>query len=196
MALSPVDVVLHPVRLRIVQAFLGDRSLTTAQLGEALADVPTATLYRQVATLVEGGVLEVAAEHRVRGAVERTYRLREGAAYIDAGAAAGMTPDEHRQGFLVFVLGLLGELDRYLASGDVDLVRDGVGYRVHALHLSDDELADLVADLRAVILPRLGHEPAPGRRRRLFSTVLLPADDGTPPGQDRGGPDDDGAGAT
>lgn len=179
MALSPVDVVLHPVRLRIAQAFLGGRSLTTAQLGEAMADVSTATLYRQVATLVEGGVLEVAAEQRVRGAVERIYRLREGAAYIDAGTAAGMSPDEHRQGFLVFVLGLLGELDRYLATGDVDVVRDGVGYRAHALHLSDEELADLVADLRAVILPRLAHEPAPGRRRRLFSTVLLPADDGT-----------------
>ena len=53
MALTPVDVVLHPVRLRIAQAFLGARALTTGQLADALADVPTATLYRQVATLVE-----------------------------------------------------------------------------------------------------------------------------------------------
>lgn len=193
MALSPVDVVLHPVRLRIAQAFLGGRSLTTSQLRDALADVPTATLYRQVSTLVEGGVLEVAAEQRVRGAVERSYRLREGAAYIDAETAAGMSVDDHRQGFLVFVLGLLGEFGSYLATGDVDLDRDGVGYRAHAMHLSDDELAELVADLRAVLLPRLAQQPAPGRRRRLFSTVLLPAGgDGGP----RARPDDDGAGAT
>nr|WP_297424598.1 helix-turn-helix domain-containing protein [uncultured Actinotalea sp.] len=177
MALTPVDVVLHPVRLRIAQAFLGARALTTGQLADALADVPTATLYRQVATLVEGGVLEVVAERRVRGAVERTYRLRETAAYIDAAAAAGMSVEEHRQGFLVFMLNLLGEFDRYLGSGDVDLARDGVGYRVLALHLSEDELADLVADLRAVLLPRLALEPGPGRRRRLVSTVLLAADD-------------------
>lgn len=194
MALSPVDVVLHPVRLRIAQAFLGGRSLTTSQLRDALADVPTATLYRQVSTLVEGGVLEIAAEQRVRGAVERSYRLREGAAYVDAEAAAGMSVDEDRQGFLVFVLGLLGEFDSYLAAGDVDLARDGVGYRAHAMHLSDDELAELVADLRAVLLPRLAQEPAPGRRRRLFSTVLLPADDAGRLAAQPG--NDDGAGAT
>ena len=51
------ELVLHPVRLRIVQAFLGTPSLTTAQLRERLPDVPAATLYRQVATLVEGGLL-------------------------------------------------------------------------------------------------------------------------------------------
>ena len=39
---------LHPVRLRIVQAFLGGRRLTTAQLRTALPDVSPATLYRQV----------------------------------------------------------------------------------------------------------------------------------------------------
>lgn len=177
MALSPVDVVLHPVRLRIAQAFLGGRTLTTAQLAEALADVPTATLYRHIGALAEGGVLEVAAQRRVRGAVERTYRLREAAVSVDADAAAAMSVEEHRQAFLVFVLNLLGEYDRYLGAGDVDLARDGVGYRVHALHLSDEELAGLVADLRAVLLPRLALEPAPGRRRRLVSTVLLPADE-------------------
>ncbi|WP_225753421.1 helix-turn-helix domain-containing protein [Actinotalea sp. Marseille-Q4924] len=178
MPMSAVDVVLHPVRLRIAQAFLGGRALTTSALREELADVPTATLYRQVAVLVEGGVLEVAAEHRVRGAVERTYRLQEGAAYVDAAAAADMTVEQHRQAFLVFTLGLLGDADRYLAAGDVDPVRDGVGYRTHAVHLSDAELEEMVQELRDVLLPRFAHEPAPGRRRRLFSTVLLPADPG------------------
>ncbi|EYR62215.1 ArsR family transcriptional regulator [Actinotalea ferrariae CF5-4] len=176
MALTPADVVLHPVRLRIAQAFLGGRELTTSDLRGELAEVPAATLYRQVAALVDGGVLEVAAEQRVRGAVERTYRLREGAASVDADAAARMSLDDHRQAFLVFALGLLGEYDRYLATGDVDLARDRVGYRSNALHLSDDELDEMVAALREVVLPRLAHEPAPGRRRRLLSTVLLPGD--------------------
>ena len=68
--LTPTDVVLHPVRLlRIVQAFLGDRELTTGELRSELRDVATATLYRQVAAMVDGGVLEVADERRVRGAV-------------------------------------------------------------------------------------------------------------------------------
>ncbi|WP_199422900.1 helix-turn-helix domain-containing protein [Actinotalea solisilvae] len=176
--LTPADVVLHPVRLRIVQAFLGDRQLTTGELRAELDDVASATLYRQVAAMVDGGVLEVADERRVRGAVERTYRLRAGAAYIDAAGAAAMSADDHRRAFLTFVAGLLGSFDRYLDAADVDLARDGVGYRSHAVYLTDDELAAFVDDLRAVVLPRLAQKPDGARTRRLFSTVLMPARDG------------------
>jgi hypothetical protein len=174
--LTPTDVVLHPVRLRIVQAFLGDRELTTGDLHAELPDIATATLYRQVSAMVDGGVLEVVDERRVRGAVERTYRLRAGAAYVDAEAAATMTADDHRRAFLAFVAGLVGDLDRYLdAGGDIDPARDGVGYRHHALYLTDEELAAFVTDLRAVVEPRLAYQPGGVRTRRLFSTVFMPA---------------------
>jgi hypothetical protein len=170
------ELLLHPVRLRIVQAFLGRGELTTAQLGQELADVPSATLYRQIATLLEGGVLEVVAEHRVRGAVERTLVLREAHASVDADEASRMAPDEHRRSFQTFVAGLLGEFDRYLDSGDVDLGRDLVGYRQYAAHLTDQEMLEFVDELRAVVEPRLANQPAPGRRRRLFTTIVLPSD--------------------
>jgi len=73
---STADLLLHPVRLRIVQAFLGDRALTTGELRAELPDVPPASLYRHIARLVDAGVLGVVSERRVRGAVERTYILR------------------------------------------------------------------------------------------------------------------------
>src|SRR5580693_5088430 len=76
------DLLLHPVRLRILQAFLGDRALTTSQLSAELSDVPAASLYRHVARLVDGGALQVVAERRIRGAVERTYVLRQAAARV------------------------------------------------------------------------------------------------------------------
>lgn len=175
--MKPSEVLLHPVRLRIVQAFLGDRELTTADLRAELAEVSPATLYRQVAALVDGGVLEVVAERRVRGAVERTYRLRPGAASIDAAAARTMSVDDHRRGFLTFVAGLLADFDRYLdREGDVDLARDLVGYRQAAMHLTDAEAAELVAELGAVLAPRLALAPGEGRTRRLLSTVIMPAD--------------------
>jgi hypothetical protein len=79
--MATADLLLHPVRLRIVEAFLGDRALTTLQLREELPDVPAGSLYRHVAKLVDAGVLSVVGERRVRGAVERTYVLRDGAGY-------------------------------------------------------------------------------------------------------------------
>jgi hypothetical protein len=182
--MTAADLLLHPVRLRVVQAFLGDRALTTAQLGEQLADVPTATLYRQVGVLADGGVLEVVGERKVRGTVERTYRLRADAASVGPEAAAAMTEEEHRRAFLTFVAGLLADFDRYLDRGDADLARDLVGYRQAAMYLSDAELLELLRDLADVLAPRLANEPGPGRQRRLLTTVLMPADRPDPPSRE------------
>jgi Helix-turn-helix domain len=171
------DLLLHPVRLRIVQAFLGDRALTTLQLRAELPDVPAASLYRHVALLVDAGVLAVAAERRVRGALERTYMLRVAAAGIGLNELAEMSADEHRQAFMGFVAALLADFDRYLARGDVDLLRDGVTYRLAGMWLDDAEFTDLLHELARVLQPRLANAPKPGRQRRILGTVLLPGSD-------------------
>ena len=49
------ELALHPVRIRILRAVAGARR-TTRELVALLPDVPQATLYRQLATLVKGGV--------------------------------------------------------------------------------------------------------------------------------------------
>jgi hypothetical protein len=181
--MAGADLLLHPVRLRIIKAFLGDRALTTGQLAGELDDVPAGSLYRHVALLTEAGVLQVVAERRVRGAIERTYTLRLFAAQIQPGEAAAMTLDEHAQAFLAYVAGLLTDFDRYLASSPPDPVRDGADYRVAALWLTDAELAELRRDLATVFQPRLANAPGEGRRRRLFYNVVLPAPGQPPSGQ-------------
>jgi Helix-turn-helix domain len=172
--MATVDLLLHPVRLRIVEAFLGDRALTTSALAAELADVPAASLYRHVARLVDAGVLAVVAERRVRGALERTYVLRLTAAAIGLDEVAAMSADDHRQAFMAFVAGLLGDFDRYLARGDIDLLRDGVSYRLAGLWLDDAEYAELLRELTQVLQPRLTNPPRPGRKRRILGSVLLP----------------------
>jgi hypothetical protein len=171
---TSADLLLHPVRLRVVQAFLGDRALTTTELRAELPDVPAASLYRQVARLVDAGVLAVVAERRVRGALERTYILRTSAGCVGLDEVARMTPDEHRQAFLAFVAGLIGDFDRYLARGQIDLLRDGVSYRMAAMWLDDAELTELFRELVTVLQPRLANAPKAGRKRRILGTVLLP----------------------
>jgi hypothetical protein len=172
---TSAELLLHPVRLRIVQAFLGERALTTTALRAELPDVPPASLYRHVARLVDRGVLSVVAERRVRGALERTYILRAAAARIGADEVAKMTVDEHRQAFLAFVAGLIGDAERYLARPDVDPLRDGASYNLAGLWLDDVELIEFARDLYTVVQPRLANGPRPGRTRRILATVLLPS---------------------
>jgi DNA-binding transcriptional ArsR family regulator len=175
------DLLLHPVRLRIVKTFLGDRSLTTAELADELSDVPVCSLYRHVALLTKAGVLEVVAERRVRGAVERTYGLRPAAARMQPDEVAAMSPDEHAQAFVAFVAGLLDDFDRYVESDQFDPVRDRAAYRVAAMWLSDAEYSGFLRDLVAIARPRLANAPRKGRRRRTFYQVLLPAPEATGP---------------
>ena len=175
--MTSAALLLHPVRLRILRAFLGDRALTTSELQTELSDVPVASLYRHVARLVDGGVLTVVAERRVRGALERTYVLRPAAASVSLDEVAKMTPDEHRQMFLAFVAGLIGDFDRYLARGDIDLLRDGVSYGMSGMWLDDAELRELSRELITALQPRLANAPKPGRRRWILGTVVLPGTD-------------------
>jgi DNA-binding transcriptional ArsR family regulator len=177
MATSSADLLLHPVRLRILQALLGDRRLTTGQLRAELDDVPPATLYRHVGTLADAGVLEVVDEQRIRGAVERTYALRIEAAQVAPEELERMGADDHRQAFMAFVAGLLADFDRYLGrAGEdgLDLAADGVGYRQAALWLDDEELTGLIDDLRSVLMARAANTEREGRKRRILATVLMP----------------------
>lgn len=176
--MATADLLLHPVRLRIVQAFLGDRTLTTTDLRGELPDVPVATLYRHVGLLADAGVLSVVGERKVRGAAERSYRLVLEAASVSPEDGAAMTAEDHRRAFTTFVATLLGDFDRYLdrAGDPPDLLRDGVGYRQAAVWVTDEEFDVMVGDLAAVLTARMANRPDGARRRRMVSTVHLPAD--------------------
>ncbi|MFI7611094.1 helix-turn-helix domain-containing protein [Nonomuraea terrae] len=174
--MDPLELLGQPVRLRIVHALRGGRTLTTSELCERLPGVSKATVYRHIDLLAAGGVLEVAEERRVRGAVERHYRLRGEHASIGMDAFERMTADDHRRAFAVAMAALIAEFDAYLGHEGADPAADLVGFRQHAVWLSREELEELIGELRRAIAPRLSHEPAPGRARYLLSPILFPVE--------------------
>ncbi|WP_129838247.1 helix-turn-helix domain-containing protein [Streptomyces sp. RFCAC02] len=185
------ELMAHPVRLRVVHAMRGGRELTTADLCERIRDVSKATVYRHVDLLAAGGVLEVASERRVRGAVERRYRLRRDRAGIDAATADSLSPDDHRSAFAAALAVLTAEFTAYLGREAADPAADLVGYRQHAVWLGPGELRGMIDGMREAIAPHLANEPSPGRTRYLISPILFPVET-PPPGT---GTDDTGAGA-
>jgi DNA-binding transcriptional ArsR family regulator len=157
----------------------GGRALTTAELCARITDVPKTTLYRHVGLLAEGGLLEVVDEQKVRGIVERRYRLRRERAVIDADTAASLSRDDHRRAFAVAMAALTAEFNAYLDREYADPAADLVGYRQHTLWLSPDELAEMIVEMRNAILPRMRNEPAPGRAPYLLSPIVFPTEDPT-----------------
>lgn len=171
------EVIFHPVRMRIITALNG-RQRTTAQIASALPDVAQATLYRHLKRLLEAGVIRVAEQRPVHGVLEKIYALSE-SALVSPESIARMTPDDWRRAFAAYTASLMGRFNTYLQSQPEDLAADGVSFRSVPLYLSDAETAQFFSDLRALIAAAGMNGPAPDRRRRVFSTVLVPETDDT-----------------
>jgi DNA-binding transcriptional ArsR family regulator len=154
--------------------------MTTSELCARISDVSKATVYRHVDLLATGGILDVADERRVRGAVERRYRLRQDRASIDPAADASLSPEDHRHGFATAVAVLVAEFNAYLDRDGIDPTGDLVGYRQHAVWLSRDELATLITELRRAILPCLTNQASPDRAQYLLSPILFPIEEPAP----------------
>ena len=169
------DLLVHPVRLRAVRALLR-APMTAAQLQEVLGDVPQATLYRHLAALEEGGILEVVDTRRARGGTERTFAVVDGAASLGPEDLDDATPDDHLRWFTTFVGTLLTDFAAYVDGDDADLEADRAGYRQVPLWLTDEETDELAAGLRAVLDRFTDLAPTEERRRRILTTVLVPDD--------------------
>ena len=171
---SKADLILHPVRFRILGLLVGGRRMSALEMAEALPDIPQATLYRHLNKLYKGGVLTVANERQVRGTVEKIYALPDKQAVLSAADLAHADRDDHLRYFMTFVASLVDDYGRYLRQPSVDLEADGVGYRQVPLYLTDEEFAEFVQAIRPPIREAMANSPEPGRRRRLFTTIIIP----------------------
>lgn len=169
------DLLLHPIRLRIVQALVG-APMTPLQLKDRLGDVPQATLYRHINHLADGGLLEVLEERPIRGGVERTYGVVTRSVVLGEGELESATADDHFRYFATFVGTLLADFAAYLDAGEPAVSSDRVGYRQVPLWLTDEEFDTLAASMTTAVQEHVDNPPTPGRRRRLLSTIVMPDD--------------------
>ncbi len=175
--MDTLDLLLHPVRLRIVHAMAGGRTRTISDLCASLLEVTKTSVYQHIGLLTDAGLLEVVDEQRVHGAVERHYRLHRERAVIDQETAASMSLDDHRHGFAAAAAVLLADFNTYLDRDHADPVADSVGYTQHPLRLTPGELSELISEIRGSIESKRHSTPAPDRRLHLFSPILFPIEE-------------------
>jgi DNA-binding transcriptional ArsR family regulator len=175
-ALSRADLLLHPIRLRIVAEISGQRA-TARHLREALPDLPQTTLYRHLNALTEGGILEVVQEKQIRGTVERTYALSAPPS-LTAEDLRGMTKEQYQEMFAGFLGTFMADARRYLASRPegkpVNPVADGVVISKCQVFLTDAESASMNRKLTEMVLAATRKKPGPGRKRCMVAYLLIP----------------------
>ena len=171
---TAIDVLLHPIRLRIVRAFLGGVELTARDLAQRLDDVPQATLYRHVKRLAEAGTLIVTSEIPVRGALERTYRLDPNTGKVAPQDIGAIDPETHLHYFSVFLASLLEDFGRYMRADDVDVLRDDVHYLQVTFNAGSKEFAGFMKELEALVQRFAKRAPTRHQMQRTVSIVTLP----------------------
>ena len=153
------ELVLHPVRLRVLQHLRAAGEATAKEIAAAMGDVPRATAYRHVKALEEGGAIDVARTRRVRGATEKTYALSP--------RVANPSPQDARALSAALHLESMGAMDAYLAGGNADLAADRVFFQ---------EYDALLSRIKEAVGEVLGNDGAEGRRLRTLAIVSAPPD--------------------
>lgn len=174
---AKMNLILHPVRMKIVQSLLNRKEMTAQQLSERANDVPKATLYRHLNKLLEANIIQVVQENPIRGTVEKVYALNEPAVQSREDLL-NLSKEEHLELFINFTTQLLGRYETYLKQKDVDLVKDGVSFSVANLYLSDSEFMDLMKGIATLIQKAMINEPSPERTGRNIATIVIPESKG------------------
>jgi len=172
-----VEVLRNPIRIRIMNAVADGREFTAATLMRSLPDVTRPTLYRQLAVLLDAGVLVVHREERRRGGVERTYLFRPGGAVMPRTEMAALTVDDHQSLFAAAMSVLSSGFQHYLRSAGAEPYVDNVSYVQLPVWLTDEERAHLVTRLEAVLESVSSNAPDVGRRKYLLSPIFFPTPD-------------------
>ncbi len=167
------DLLLHPVRLRIILAVYG-REVTPQQLADELPDVPQATLYRNINTLAAGGILVAVRERRVRNTLEKTYALPDRSLMLTPEDLKDAQPEDHIRLVTQYLGLMLGYFVRYVEKGDVDLARDNVLFQSFPVYLSDVEMQELGHALKSALMHYVKNDPSAERRRHILGLISLP----------------------
>lgn len=174
--LAKADVLMHPVRLRLMMALAG-REMTTQQLADKLPDVAKASLYRHIKQLCGVGVVRVVRETPIRGTLEKVYAMQIEAARLSPQEMADVSVEEHARYFSVFIASLLAQFQAFAQREEGgDLTAKGMAYSMAPLYLTDAEYRQMILEVQSVLDPLLTNAPDGERRRRLISIIVLPDD--------------------
>lgn len=169
-----IDLILHPVRFRILECLIGE-SLTTQDIAGRLPDVPKSTIYRHLRLLLEADMIAVDETRPVRGVLEKTYRLVQ-PLHLGSEEIATLTPEEHIRYFRAYTMTLMQDFGHYVRAtgGKVDMLADRAGYTQTFVFATTEELDQFYVTLNESLRPLLENRPGEGRRKRKLAIITHP----------------------
>ncbi len=168
---SKADVIINPIRLRIIQYAAHNMPVTVAQIAGAMPDISKATLYRHVRVLVDNEILTVVGQEKIRGTFEQSYSLN-----LQKINSAGQESTAEMQALVYSMLGkLMEDFRQYFSTDTPNPVEDRLFVGANTLYLNNDSYDDFVQDIYAIV-EKYSQSPADKNGKvRMITFVSSPA---------------------
>lgn len=161
------EVVLNPIRMRIIQVAAEGGNISASDICEKMPDVPRTTIYRHIKILIDNGVLTVVAENKIRGSLERILALNT--AEIDKRNSL----ENATQNAFSFLMQQYAKFERYFNSENPNPTADRIFLTGAVLMLTDEEFDSFLNDLQQ-LLQKYSFEYSKERKTRDISIISAP----------------------
>lgn len=158
--MNKTEILIHPIRLRILQYLSINKKATTSEIIDSLSAVSKASIYNHIRLLEQNEIIEVVQENRIRGTVEKVYSLKKAAKNNDFNA------------ILTFVLSLLSDFQKYYEKEN-DPAKDMLFAERDYLLLTDDEYRQFIQDYENLCRKYFGKNSL-GAKLRNVSIISAP----------------------
>ena len=140
-----LKVLTDPISNRIIQLIRVRGEMTIAGIISANIGVPRATLYRKIDKMVEVGAIYVASTNKVRGQIEKVYKIK------DIFVATKGSKEEDMQMITMSLMGILGQYENYFKKDSADVTRDKLFMFNYNISLSDEDFGQMMQEMYQLV---------------------------------------------
>ncbi|PIE96076.1 transcriptional regulator [Bacillus fungorum] len=152
---NKVEILMHPVRMKICQVLMRNKEdgLTPLEMVKIIKNVPQATLYRQLQTMVDSGIVHVIKEKKVKSVSEKYYAINEEDAKIEGSEWKGLSDDEKLNYISYYQLSLMTQYQSYLKKlEEQNSQEDSATFSVVELKLDEEHFGKFQNELNELMI--------------------------------------------
>lgn len=164
------NVIMNPIRMRIIQILANNKSLTASEICEKVSDVPRTTLYRHIKILIDNDILTVISEQKIRGSLERTLALNIGE------ITKHNTIENATQNAFSFLMDKFVRFQKYFIRKKPDPGKDKIFLNNTVMMMTDEEFDQFLLELRELLV-KYSFEYAQDRKVRDISIISAPEEE-------------------
>lgn len=166
--MDDLEILLHPIRIRIMHAIFSGGAHTVPEVHEKLPDLARKVVDEQISFMSDSGLVDVTGRDKFHVAIsQRGFRHFH--------EAARGNPDNYRHRVSTALTVLAEEVGSYLDGEEKEIQEDALHVLQHPVWLSPAEVAELTIDLVRAVRKKLDSVPTNDRKPYFLSQMLFPS---------------------